>query len=614
MDHYTTFIFRVSCCLAFQLIVNCCVAQNIPSPDNSLKSYNNIFDTLVAKDTSIPVTEYTRSWPAPQKQGGDILKQRLDDKEYTDEEKFWYFNSLNNDTVHYISEAISDSIKRWRYNLAVKIIETYFNQDWDRDGDSWYAIVNTIPLTSKLLEDYISKWPTIAEKKRHEERVFYWLIKSGKEEAALNLLKSLVADYVAGKDALYTGDRYYNANLFDLLCFSKNNVIRSEAIKLLWTCLDYKLDDRLLDLGLYLDESIAITYLKKWFWYYASQKLAPPPPRIKNVYGWRYVKVPAEIKSLEGLMQMYSPWLNKALGKQLWTEFAIRIPYWNAYVSMIAYFQLPVLESIFTNSSLTKEEKQQILLALSDHGYPANNSRLRYLQLVRQAYPEGNIPEYDFIKLNLCEMIPWQTPVTYPEFAPRIFDLNKAIADIKEADLGDLRLDTAYWQFKCSLNGFDNSYNRFDDNFRDVLNQTGLIRHFGYQSNYKDLFNSQFESLLVKAGIRDIEVYESVPDHKDRGVYKLYVRSNEAVYKLEFKIKELVPLYPQRLMKMINLLLMKKRVKERFIELESHYFGLEFGLFEPDKIKPLLDKYHVRCFAVGNGGELSAWGKVELKR
>jgi hypothetical protein len=65
---------------------------------------------------------------------------------------------------------------------------------------------------------------------------------------------------------------------------------------------------------------------------------------------------------------------------------------------------------------------------------------------------------------------------------------------------------------------------------------------------------------------------------------------------------------------MINLLLMKKGVKERLIELEYHHYGLRFGIFEPDKIKPLLDKYHVRCFAVGNGGKLSTWRKVELKR
>lgn len=82
---------------------------------------------------------------------------------------------------------------------------------------------------------------------------------------------------------------------------------------------------------------------------------------------------------------------------------------------------------------------------------------------------------------------------------------------------------------------------------------------------------------------------------------------------MKCKADELGELYPQRLVKMINLLLMKKDVKERLIELEYHHYGLQFGLFEPDKIKPLLDKYYVRCFAVGNGGDLSSWGKTELK-
>jgi hypothetical protein len=149
-----------------------------------------------------------------------------------------------------------------------------------------------------------------------------------------------------------------------------------------------------------------------------------------------------------------------------------------------------------------------------------------------------------------------------------------------------------------------------------LFNQTGLVRESAVASwsdlgHYKNLFNETFGLFLLKIGIRDIEVCEKVNKKKDR--YKVYVRSNEDVYKMTFKTDESCELYPQRLVKVINLLLMKKGIKERLIELDSHYRGLQFGLFEPDKVRALLDQYNVRCFAVGNGGALSDWGKTELK-
>jgi hypothetical protein len=60
-----------------------------------------------------------------------------------------------------------------------------FLRGWNRD-DEWYEIVDAVPVNSDLLEVYIAKWPTLKEKKRHDERVFYWLVQSGREETALN--------------------------------------------------------------------------------------------------------------------------------------------------------------------------------------------------------------------------------------------------------------------------------------------------------------------------------------------------------------------------------------------------------------------------------------------
>lgn len=596
-------VFRIPCFLAFLLLVNCCVAQN--------RSYNTIFDTLVVHDTTAPLIEYTGLWPGAQKQGGDILQQLLNDTEHTEEEKFWYLHNASCDTARHLPKHIADTINIWKRSLATRIVEGYFYRDWDSDGDAWYAIVNAVPIDSKILEDYINNLPTLKEKKRHEERVCYWLVQSGKEEKALHLLKRRVADYVAGIE------QHNISSLFTSLCFSKNNAFHREAMKLLWTCLEYKYNYRLLELGLYIDEAAAIKYLQKWFWYYASQKLPPaPPPQPKDDWKGEFRVIPPALTSLVNIIQVHAPCLSKALGKQFWVEFEARMPYWDAYVSLNILFQLPVLESIFANTSLTKEEKQQMLLAVTNKDYPGSNSRLRYLQLVKQAWPNGNIPEYEFIQLNLCNIITWQTPVTYPVYMPRIFDVDTVVADIKRSGIADLQLNTDFWKYNCSLFGFAG---RFNDNFNDVFKQTGLIRDvclscYDSPASYKKLFNAQFEALLVKTGVRDIQVHEEITESKEGHLYKLYVRSNEAACKMEFETEEHGPFFPQRLVKMINLLLMKKGVKERFIELEYQYDGLEFGLFEPDKIKPLLDKYNVRCYVVGNKYKWDTVGKVELKR
>lgn len=75
---------------------------------------------------------------------------------------------------------------------------------------------------------------------------------------------------------------------------------------------------------------------------------------------------------------------------------------------------------------------------------------------------------------------------------------------------------------------------------------------------------------------------------------KIFVRSKEGIYVKEYSKVE----YDERVQvrtvaQMINLLLMKKNIKERLIEIGGIGNIGTYGLFEPEKLKLFFDKYSV---------------------
>jgi hypothetical protein len=198
---------------------------------------------------------------------------------------------------------------------------------------------------------------------------------------------------------------------------------------------------------------------------------------------------------------------------------------------------------------------------------------------------------------------------TFQPFAvteKRIFDGPQVVADLKLFGLGvvtpapDL---PEYWQFQVWRRGFDYKMQRIFAEINRVRRPTKTKGD--YPVHYNTVSWIWFEPILEGIGIYDIEVQEVVEKTKDGFAYALYGISNEATYKLEYKVLE-PECQVERLqlvVKMINLLLMKKKVKERWVEVAAGEYFYMFGLFEPQKIKPFFNKYQTNCYAVYQGDE-----------
>jgi hypothetical protein len=186
----------------------------------------------------------------------------------------------------------------------------------------------------------------------------------------------------------------------------------------------------------------------------------------------------------------------------------------------------------------------------------------------------------------------------------RIFNGPQVVTDLKQFGLGNFPPVPDlpdYWQFAVWRKGYD-------DNMQKIFTKSKFVRRpslitSSYPADYQKLSWIWFEPIMERIGIYDIEVQEKVEKLDSVFVYKLFISSNEATYKLEFTVAEpeCQVEHMQRVVKVINLLLMKKGVKERWVEVATGENFRLFGLFEPAKLKPFFNKYGTSCFALYKG-------------
>lgn len=618
--------------VAFLLVVQFSVGQKSQPPVfQPAPTFNSIFDQLIVNNSTVPVFEYKDSFPILvrdslkydlQKSHCGEEKELLDNPYYTDQEKIRYLKNAYHFKCDFcgIEEKV---IEFWKKNNEAKqVMDTLFSKapctssNDPRDYYRYFNFItnNALPGSVEMMEEYIRNRPALKLKHGYEHELIYRLILAGKEKEALDFLKVLVTEYKEGKvKDLYYGDREFDTNVFDLLCFSNNSAIRSEALKLTWSY--YEASSELIELVWYLDKQNLIHYLQKKFQYYTTLDLGKiDSAGQQHKQDQKLPETPDTIQAYMRFMFRNSSWLGKVIGKQLWAEYNVRLPYWEFYTGEhIFFYQLDMLEGAFYDSTLTQAERRQMLLDLKRKDFksifklpdPSNHVRGRqysrlmdqYLRLIKQVYPDGNIPPDDVTRLNLCELTKCTTPITFPQEAKarNVFDIHELVADTKKYELGTVQLKPAlpdYWCFKWSQE-------EFDDNFNWVFQQTAFRQ---VEPNYddKELFDKYFKFLLGQKGITDIVIKESYKKVANGYFHQVYTCSPEAACKKEF-ISNGNGSYgaPLGLVKMINLLLIKKGVKERLIEIRTDYRYLqpriEYGLLEPEKLYQFMSKYHRSC-------------------
>lgn len=622
-------IRRLLICTTLVFITISSVAQNSKQHP---RSFNSIYDSLTISNISI--SEYSGSLPAPDSlvydPGGNYysedLKRILDGARYTHSEKINFIKAAITDTIKDLFSHIqNEPIEFWhKNNQAQLLMLNYFMklngaQRNVSNIDSRYfnfVISNALPGTTEMVEAYIQNRSSLKRTFTKEVNLIYQLIQAGSEKNALNLLQLLANEYTGDhwiEDSW--GDRNDDSHVFDLLCFSNNNFIREEARQLLWTCLDKEIDSELLDIGLYLNEKKAIQCLQKRFQYYTTVVLEKIDSAVLNKAN-RVPKQPPVVSSYFRFMRWYYWQLAKTMSKQVWAECMNRMPFWDHYYGSQRFlFQTRILNEVFKDSSLTERERRQMLYDLKftsfnradfnnrytiDHGLSHTYDAMiqLYLKLINQAYPNGDISADDSTRLYLREINTSYKPER--ERPEHYVNMDAAVSDLKQLDLAHFQLQPNqpdYWAFKWTL---------YNSDLIPLLEKSGLVSSF-HTSGYttaKEIFSLYVEPLLAKKGITDIDVQIETDKIPNKYSHKIFVRSKEGTYLKEYSKAE----YDDRarvytLANMINLLLMKKNIKERLVKIDDSGSDT-YGLFEPEKLKLFLDKYSMNSYELNKAARL----------
>ena len=544
-------IRRISIFAALLFVAKFSVAQNSQQP--SPRSFNSIFDSLIINDNFfIPVSEYKDSLihdviPVrdslvynPDHFYMDHLQPIFDSPNYTDKEKIEFIKRALLDTQRRSLLTVeTEVIEFWKKNDEARLLmDNYFKEqhcESKTDPAEHYRhfkfiIKNDLPGSIELIEEYINNRPSLKIKYQYENELAYRLIKAGKERCALEFMQLVVADYIADENGyLDKGWRDEDTNVFDLLCFSNNGVIRNEARALLWSCLYRVVSEGLphtdlFELAWYLNEKDANDYLQKRFQYWKTLNLDKPGQFFTSCSG-APLGGPRTTMSYFYFMRAYSPWLIKTIGDDFWAELETRKTY-------------------------------------IDH-YWGN----RYLSQIREENAKFTKQKH--------------------------LDIHELVADLKQFEPGI----STQKQDLIENSDFKYSLPQYAPDFFSVLRQTGLTYQFPYYANsYSSLFSTPFKAFLAKKGITDIDAQESVTPNNGRYLHQVIIRSNETAYMKESFTQEIYTNFqPAALAKMVNLLLMKKKIKERLILINGNG-SVEYGLFEPEKLKLLLNKYNIHCY------------------
>ena len=605
------------------------------------QSLNLLFDKVILSDSQIIINEVDlfsgkpKISPAPapilsysseMKLWDQELKNILDNPAYSEKDKIQFLEAAISDTsrdeLHSINSYVIDF---WRTSPeAEKLIDQYFINKKSQYPDNPYRIYdhlrfktkNLIPGVYEMITDYFRKRESLQLKSPYEGELILGLIYLGKEEEAIAYLEQLIDDFLRGKIYyLPLGSRSADdVNLFDLICLSERPEIAKKSLSLLYYYLaQLKFDAPELDELLYfLDRDKYLQISKIKFENYAALNFSVidlADPNIKS--GNERFKVVPNALNYFHFMPSNAYRLGEYMGRALWQEFVKKMPYWEKYDGFpFESNQMHILESSFKDKSLTQEELRSMLFQVKQtkkfykEGDYYGNWGDRFLRLVKTAYPNGVSTRQDFDKLGLGQRLMYDSPlrITIPDAKdPRD---NSRVDEL----INDMILCKILPQnYHLKLSNYDRfifSLKFFNTNINTLLAKSQKIAWFDAESsdvptNYVDFFTVNFLPLLKKVGIKDIEVFQNTKKYEnDEYDYEIHVKSDERAYKYTYKETGTDWYQSQRLVKMINLLLIQKKTPYRLIEIETGDQTAKFGIFEPSILKPLLDKYGINCWAI----------------
>jgi hypothetical protein len=584
------------------------------------------------------------------------FKWILDHPDYSESVKIEYLKDAladsTRDALKYIN---AKAINFWRTSKeAIMLMEEYFTvKQFDKSTNKTerfkyfeFKTKGLFPDTFEIIDDYFKKREALEIQYHSEGSLIYRLLELNKEKEALEYLIVLINDYLQDKFQHITlGARVpskfdyecdpkttneYEGLIFDFLCLSPNTLIAQKATDLLFSLLEQRDYDtyNLYKLTSYLDEARHIELLKHRFEHYLKVDFSPL--KLISPEDWkRCIKdlVP-EAYNFFGFILENSHYLGKVKGRELWAKFVETQQYWTLCVQPFDTCQICILANCFEDDSLSFEEKKKMLVEANksnsffNEGDPDGLYKHQYLRLVHQIYPDLSLSKEDHMILNLDKIISYSNPlnITPQDLRPTPYRLRISGKEsislveelneyMKESGLKPVHL-TPKLKFDLSIES-PMSYiiHFFKESDRCIMFKS--LDYYEQIPNYVDFFEEIFQPKLDKIGVFEIYVSQITNKISD-GVYEhnVYVHNETDTYHFEelHNINDMKRL--KHFVKVINLCLADLKSSYRFVELHSYINSETYLLTEPERIKPLLDKYYINCLAIMYGDEFYSSFKV----
>lgn len=619
-----------------------CWAQTSSKP----KDLNAIFDNTIRKDTTLKIVRTTifpkseQSLKAPKlltyskklKLYDGDLKAILDDTAYSETDKIAFIKTALADTSRDAFEYMYNrSILFWRSSKkATELIEQYFaskafehsNYVYTKYKHFEFLTNNLYPQAYDSIIQYFNKRDTLIQKYPHEGRLIHVLLQFGKEKEALHYLEILIKDFLNGKISstalCIVAFPVFEETVFDHFCFSNNHEIVEKATDLLFQLLeaaDYE-TYKLYPLTEYLDRGRHQKMLSKRFKHFATIDFSPLDTiKLTRDNRSRYDKLVAEGNSFFAFMYSNSLLLGEVEGREIWQKFVATMPHWNLYGQPFEMSQMYILENAFRDTSLSQQEMRTMLMQckkterfFTERDYHGSY-KTRFLRLLCKAYPNKKVSKEDFEKLQLSKMLNYTSPlqITSDDLARVPFTniLTPTEADslvhtvntfAKSVKLVGIELTKKECFNLSQLYATSCIFNFFVSNNRMIAYDA---EGASVPTNYIELFEKEYEPVLRKAGINNIEVSQTTTKiSKGYFHYKIYVKCGDVIYMHELKEEGTDWYYQQRLCKLLNVCLMQNKSPLRLVEVDSGDQSVYVILCEPRKLKPFLTKYGITSWAV----------------
>ncbi|MFD2942407.1 hypothetical protein [Flavobacterium notoginsengisoli] len=545
----------------------------------------------------------------------------LEDKNYSENEKIEFLKQALNDSSQKGLEYILKTTSSFFFNSeeARKIIDDCFqyNQNEILKNDSinknylFFKLYNDYPDSEKLIDHYFDS--TRSDFFQFDYEIFFIkkLIEIKKQEKAVKYLQ-LIIDKLDWKNSSTL------EKVFEELCFSENDNISKTALDLLFQYLRRvnKNTTNFYKISSYIDVKRHSEILKLWFDFYKSIDYSSVKPEDLNSY------------QRSELAQNYIYFTYFLVSNSEYLALIDVVEFWKYYHSFEKYWrddtsypfqrrQLAVIKDCFKNDSISYDYKREILFnsckefrLFEDREYLAT-----YLQLVIEAYPDLRIPKKDFEQLELNKSFDYSSPF---DFSRSLLKIWPRYRYLYKNEVAQLISDINLFCKSASLNEIENTkLNNFrfleksaENVLIETLNDNGITAgtdpEFMYSpSDYYSFFESSLKPLLTQKGINNIEVRQITQKiENDNYESKIYVKFQDQIFCHEFTEDEYSSFSPQRIVKAINLLLIKNQIKERFIELATAGYFL-FVLIQPSILKTISNQCQIRSLAVHYDDEFS---------